>query len=489
MRRKIQTTGKYLRRRFLRVILATIGFMVLPILLIVLTQTLTENAKKTPIRAWDRLKSSYREIDVSDHVSDGGSAMVVDDELNVIPLGGDPLVETDRFSTADWTGYLQEIGRVSKYEYDVAYHEGEEGYWLVLRKPKSVTLNLSLFFNPEAKEYRTEFGAFMAIFSVYVIALIIFVILYSKKAAKKMTDSLEKVYDDAKKIEKGQYDIDSFDGKTLEIDALGKAMKHLAGQMQEKEELQKERERLQKEEEEKRMLLVSELSHDLKTPLASTQGYSELLLGSDVPDEKREEYLGIIYANSVRSNEIIQSLFTYSKLGSAGYQPTMERVDICEYSRQIVAEYFPRFEAARFTLDVMMPEDEIFVMLCKELFRRVYDNLFENALKYNPSGTKFEVKLKALKDTPDQVEIIVADHGTGIPKDAVEHIFEPFYRVNRNRLGVSDKENIPGSGLGLAIVKKIVEMHGGEITFEAESLSEREETDGCNFRIRIPRMV
>ena len=304
-----------------------------------------------------------------------------------------------------------------------------------------------------------------------------------------MTDSLEKVYDDAKKIEDGWYDIESFEGKTLEIDTLGKAMKHLAGQMQEKEELQKERERLQKEEEEKRMLLVSELSHDLKTPLASTQGYSEMLLGGDVPEEKRKEYLGIIYANSVRSNEIIQSLFTYSKLGSAGYQPTMERVDICEYSRQIVAEYFTRFEASGFTLDVLIPEDEIFVMLCKDLFRRVYDNLFENALKYNPRGTKLEFQLKALKDTSDQVEIIVADHGIGIPIEAAGHIFEPFYRVNRSRVDVVDKENIPGSGLGLAIVKKIVEMHEGEISFVAENLSEREKTDGCRFRIRIPRMV
>lgn len=166
-----------------------------------------------------------------------------------------------------------------------------------------------------------------------------------------------------------------------------KVMKHLALELNSKEEIQKN-------EEAKRMLLVSEISHDLKNPLASVQGYSEMLYKGGVSVQtKQKEYAEMIHSNAVRANELLQSLFTYSKLGSAGYTPELKKIDICEYTRLIFAEYIPRLEDAGFQYELNIPDEEICVNLDQDLFRRVYDNLIENLMKYNHSGTGIKISM------------------------------------------------------------------------------------------------
>ncbi|MBQ4311554.1 MAG: HAMP domain-containing histidine kinase, partial [Oscillospiraceae bacterium] len=232
----------------------------------------------------------------------------------------------------------------------------------------------------------------------------------------------------------------------------------------------KAREQLLHGEEEKRMLLVSEISHDLKTPLASVQGYSEMLLSKEVDGQKQREYLQSIYDNSVRSNNILRSLFMYSKLGSSGFKPDTGRTDICEYTRQIIAGYIPVFEEKGFGFDLAIPESEIFTNTDKELFRRVYDNLIENAMRYNQAGTRI---MLGIENKAGRVEIMVADNGIGIPAEHIGKIFQPFFRADRNA------SNSDGSGLGLAIVRQIVTLHGGEISYIGD---ER----GCKWLISLP---
>jgi signal transduction histidine kinase len=185
--------------------------------------------------------------------------------------------------------------------------------------------------------------------------------------------------------------------------------------------------------------------------------------------EKEQNYLKLIHDNSIRSNEILQMLFVYSKLGSAGYNPPFEKTDICETTRQIVAEYVPLFEDAGFSIDIDVPEEEISVMMNADLFRRIYDNIFNNSIKYNKNGTKVELSIKGKEET---VDIHISDNGVGIPKEHVDKIFTPFYRIETNGTG---------SGLGLAIVKRIVDLHNGKITYVSRDGS------GCGFLIVIPR--
>ena len=230
------------------------------------------------------------------------------------------------------------------------------------------------------------------------------------------------------------------------------------------------------EEEAKRMLLVSEISHDLKNPLAGVQGYSEMLLESGCVDtEKQKDYAARIFNNSVRANKLLDSLFTYSKLGSTEYVPAFEKTDICEFTRQVFAEAISRFEDKHFTYQLDLPEEEIFVELNKDLFRRVYDNLMENSIKYNPEGTTFSIKM----ELEDSVKIYISDNGVGIGDTEVDRLFEPFVRGRQS----GDASKNEGSGLGLAIVKQIVELHQGTIEYV------KEDAPGCKYLICLARKM
>ena len=453
-----QTTGKYLRRRFIKVVLATMGFALIPLIILALIQ-ITNRPNVKYVSASDYLADSYEEIDADRATADSVSITVVDKDLNVIHICGDDFINASQLSEQEWVDFLTSTGTTPRYQYDTAFHED---YWLVARKPQAVTFSLALYFNREAPNYFFQTTFFIAIFSLYIIALVIFVAIYSKKAAKPLTDSVKEVSDNALKFEKGEYKISSSRGETLELDRLGETMEHLAGRL-------KEREEIRKDEEEKRMLLVSELSHDLKTPLASIQGFSEMLLNGVSDEDKEKNYLKMIHDNSIRSNEILQMLFMYSKLGSAGYNPSFERTDLCEATRQIVAEYIPRFEEAGFSFEINVPEENIDVMMNMDLFRRVYDNIFDNSIKYNQAGTKVELSIRS---NEDNVEINISDDGVGIPKEHIDKIFTPFYRIEANS---------GGSGLGLAIVKRIVDLHNGQISYVSDDGS------GCGFLIIIPR--
>ncbi len=462
MSRKIRTTRNYLRRILVRTIVATLVLAFLPLLIIAVVQGLTTARNDMyDLNAESFLAEHASDVDVSDAVEDGWSATIVDGELHVTQLGGDELFEQGDLSAEEWTVFLRSTGEVSRYVYEVAYSDGDDGYWLVFRKPRAVTFAWVLYFNREAQGFNSTLVLFAAIFSVYFVALLLFVVLYSRRAARTVTESVEKVSDGAKSIERGDYEINLEPCGTAELDDLGKAVNRLARELKSKDELKKK-------EEEKRMLLVSELSHDLKTPLASVQGYSEMLLRGVKDEKTREEYLQLIHSNSVRANSILQSLFMYSKLGSDGYEPSREPKDICEFIRQIMAEYVPRFEDKGFAYELGVPEEEIVISMNKELLRRVFDNLLENSMKYNEPGTK--ITLKVSKEN-GKVKIAVSDNGVGIPDEYADKIFTPFYRAD-NREG--------GSGLGLAIVKRIVELHEGEIAYISDG------EPGCRFLIDIP---
>ena len=406
--RKERTTSKLLKRRFIWTIFATIVLSFFPLALLALANVLFPDPLSSAPSAYDRLREDPHDIYFQDYIENDGSAAVVDKDLNVTELGGPAIFGKDKITAEEWGEFLSL--EATKYQDTFAYYDGAEPYWLILRAPANFRYVLSINFDSDMPSTYPTAGLILGILVVYFAVLISFGVIYSSKTAK--------------------------DIKAIEA-----------------------------EEEKKRMLLVSEISHDLKTPLASVQGYSEMLLEKKVNDETRQDYLKLIHDNSVRTNEILQSLFMYSKLESAGYQIKPERTDICEFTRLIIAQYITKFEDAGFSYEFDVPEEEIFADIDGELMRRVFDNLLENSLKYNSRGTKILIGVTGGK----QVEITVADNGRGIPSEHKDKIFEPFYRA--------DQES-KGSGLGLAIVKQIVEMHGGKIVLVP--------SEGCKWLITLP---
>lgn len=216
--------------------------------------------------------------------------------------------------------------------------------------------------------------------------------------------------------------------------------------------LQEEKER-QLSYERKRNLLLSDIAHDIKTPITTICGYSRALSEGIASGEKTKDYLNAIYGKAMRIDELITLLFEYVKLDSEGYTLHREPGNLAELLRETVAAYYMDFEEKHITLTVDIPEIPVLCEMDALQIRRAVTNLLTNALRYGKENGKVLVRLK-------DHTITVADDGRAIDPTFAERIFEPFSRED----SVRGTKN--GSGLGLSITAKIVEMHGGHLSLD-----------------------
>jgi len=214
--------------------------------------------------------------------------------------------------------------------------------------------------------------------------------------------------------------------------------------------LEEEKER-QLNYERKRNLLLSDIAHDIKTPITTICGYSKALSEGIVQEEKQRGYLDAIYGKAMRIDELISLLFEYVKLDSEGYALHKKKGNLAELLRESVAAYYTDFEEKQIALTVDIPENSVPCEMDALQMGRAISNLLTNALRYGKEKGKVLVRLKGRVLT-------VADDGKAIDPAFAERIFEPFSRED------SARRTKEGSGLGLSITAKIIEMHGGSLS-------------------------
>lgn len=204
----------------------------------------------------------------------------------------------------------------------------------------------------------------------------------------------------------------------------------------------------------KRSLLLSDIAHDIKTPITTICGYSRALSEGVALAEKRKPYLDAIYEKALRIDELITLLFEYVKLDSEGYALHKKAGDLAELLRETVAAFYTDFEEKRIALTIDIPETPVPFEMDSLQMRRAVTNLLTNALRYGKESGNVLVRLK-------NHTITVADDGLPIDPDFANRIFEPFSREDQTR---ATKE---GNGLGLSISAKIVQMHGGTLSLNS----------------------
>ncbi|MDE7200267.1 MAG: HAMP domain-containing histidine kinase [Lachnospiraceae bacterium] len=200
----------------------------------------------------------------------------------------------------------------------------------------------------------------------------------------------------------------------------------------------------------KKNLLLSDIAHDIKTPITTICGYSRALSEGVVEEGKRQAYLDVIYAKALRMDELVTLLFEYVKLESEGFLLHRQQGDLAELVREMTALLYTDFEEKRMTLEMEIAEEKMPFEMDRLQLGRAVTNLLTNALRYGKEGGRVLVRLT-------DYELTVADEGEPIDPALADHIFEPFTRGDRAR------STQGGSGLGLGIAKKIVEMHGGRL--------------------------
>ena len=212
-----------------------------------------------------------------------------------------------------------------------------------------------------------------------------------------------------------------------------------------------EREKLQKE----RNQMLLELAHDLKTPLATIKSSAVALLEGVVNEENLEHYYQTIAMKGDRVNKMADDMFTMLKMESTDYCPDTKKIDFCEIVRQTCAEYYE--EMLSFEVEINIPEYAINVMADERLITRTAANLVTNAIKYNQTGSKLDIKVS---ETRDGVSLIVSDDGTEIAENVKERMFLAFIR------GDASRRTTGGTGLGLAIARGIARKHGGDVNYQ-----------------------
>ncbi len=239
-----------------------------------------------------------------------------------------------------------------------------------------------------------------------------------------------------------------------ELAGLGRSFNEMAATIEADMEKLREAERMRKE-------LIANISHDLRSPLASVRGYLETILLKDAslsPDERRR-FLEISLKNTASLQRLVEELFELVKLDTRQVQLKREPFQAAELAQDAVLKQKPGADGAGVSLTVEGPRDLPLVQGDIGLVERVLTNLIENALAYTPPGGSVRVALSRDNGT---VNVSVIDTGTGIRPEDLPHIFDRFYRADPSR----DRSR-GGAGLGLAIAREIVEMHGSSLQVES----------------------
>lgn len=317
------------------------------------------------------------------------------------------------------------------------------------------------FYDILTKNYFVSINAFyMMWIGIVGMFLLTFMILINRKIKyiKYMTKGVKEIKEEGF-------------GKTLEVkgkDELGElceSINDMSIELRKKIDKEKEIENTKNE-------LITNISHDLKTPLTALVGYLELLDSSNLDEETKKKYTKTAYSKSLRLKELVNELFEYTKLTSSDIVINKERFNISNIINQIVGESILSFSERNIEVILDNPYKELNLEIDSKLFTRAIENLVKNAEKYSDSNTTFKVKVK---DMNDFINISFENKCEGIKETDLEKIFDKFYRLDKARSSENE-----GSGLGLNISKRIIELHNG-------SLSVKKENDYIKFNILLKK--
>ncbi|KKO53107.1 HAMP domain-containing sensor histidine kinase [Paenibacillus sp. DMB20] len=389
---------------------------------------------------------------ISRHLLDkyGGWFEIVNESGEIIYVKGNKEDDIVRYEDGQMYAKMD----VERNDDSISYHayhvEGphRESYVLLWKIPERY-LKLS-----------TVTSIFAALFAVFLFIALYFYARYSVKQVKK---PLEQIVEGIKEMERFNYTKRLHYSAEQEFAEIQEAFNDMA------ERLQHTSAEKEMAENNKRNMLLH-LSHDLKTPITSIYGYSQLLLDNQtLTDKDTRKYIQYIYDKSSYMSNLIKDLFELAKLDDKHTALNREKENITKWFQQLVVEFYPEIEEKGFELEAHIPEEPLFAKMDKIHMSRVITNLISNALRYNPAGTVLYVSCEREEEN---VILWIGDNGIGVQEPIREHVFEEFIR--------GDGPIKDSTGLGLAICKKIITLHEGTIELE------QDQRYSTLFRISLP---
>lgn len=303
--------------------------------------------------------------------------------------------------------------------------------------------------------YSTTFSMIMTSVFLMLVYLLFFVIIFVIRL-NEITDTIKKISTNIHKLAQGDFREKLSVNSNHELGDLANDINIMA----ERIDIYIKNEHSWNEE---RYHMITNMSHDLKTPVMSISGYIDLLKNGKYKDEdERNSFCEIISNKTNELSVAINQLFELSSLHSNTLQLQKVKVQLCEFMEQVVLSYIPMFEEREMNFRISIPS-QISIMIDPGLMKRVFENIILNAIKYASCGKYLDI---CAETDGDNMVLHFINYGPMIPQEDLEHIFKRYYRVKRNL----DQE---GNGLGLEIARTIVELHEATI----QVLSTEEKTD------------
>lgn len=301
----------------------------------------------------------------------------------------------------------------------------------------------------------------------YAISFIVFVEIFFKlidftiEYIRKLRRSIQQVTSGNYGVQcEVEYD-DELGSLAANINVLSKT---LLAKEKESEKL-KEKERaaldIERNAERQKNELITNVAHDLRTPLTTIVGYLELIKDDTaLSKEDVHKYSGIAYEKSIRLQEMMDDLFEFTKLDNADIKLNKSMINLSGLIMQMTDEFYPSFKDCNITPIVDLPEENIYVQGDGQLLARVFDNLISNALKYGYHNTDLKIEVSG---DEKHATVKVINHGDTIASEDIPLLFNKFYRTDSSR-----NSKTGGTGLGLAITKNIVDLHHGDISVTSD---------------------
>lgn len=312
----------------------------------------------------------------------------------------------------------------------------------------------ALFIRPSTVAQFGEMRSFFAL--MIIVSFVLSIALIAISTRYVFVKPIVKLTAATQMLARGKYNIKLNLRRSDEIGRLAKNFTEMARGLEQLEAMRQE--------------FVSNVSHEIQSPLASIQGFSHTLLTVDLPEEQRRHYLSIIEDESRRISQLSKQLLMLASLEKEESLLEKSRFELGEQIRQVL--FMTEWNWREKGLAVKMELPQVFILGDSRLLHQVWINLITNSIKFTDEGGTLSVRVISGEKV---CTVEIADTGSGIDEGDLPHIFERFYRADKTR---SRKEG--SSGLGLAIVSKIVDMHEGSIDVESRS------GEGTTFRITLP---
>lgn len=311
----------------------------------------------------------------------------------------------------------------------------------------------ALFMRPDLKKQFGEIHILLAVLLLSTIFLSMILVVISTRYIVRPVERLTRA---TQKIAEGRYDIALNVKRRDEIGMLARSFTVMSSSLKRLEEMRQE--------------FVSNVSHEIQSPLTSIKGYAHTLLSQPLAEAQRREYLQIIESESGRLSRLSRQLLTLAFLDKDADVLEERTFDLDKQLRRVVHQTEWLWQEKNLAIDLQT--EPVNVRGDEKLLYQVWENLFTNSMKYSEPGTTIQI---GLQPEAQGVLVNISDHGAGIAEEHVKKLFDRFYKAD-----LSHGEDKGSSGLGLSIVKKIIDLHGGHIGVESE------QGKGTTFKVHLP---